>query len=505
MKKLLTFLIVMIFGLVCLLAQNPTLSYQSVVRDENNRLVQNTSINLTVQIFEGDVQKYQETRTVTTNQNGVVSFAIGDANRLTNEEELTNIVSWNGATIKVTYHLTSGDMVVDNPVTAVPFALQAANSLAEETDPVFTTWDKDYNDLINTPEIPTVNNATLTIKQGENTLGTFTANANEAVNVSIPEPAAQVQADWNATEGVAAIANKPSLDDYATKAGNNTFSGTNTFSSTITVPQAVNQNTLAYTNDEMQAVTYKDLIFLYDSILRRYNNIVDSLKDRISTLEEEVFPPFTCGATIRDNENNVYNTVKIGTQCWMKENLRTTQTPDGTEIEHEEAFYSQTLDMAYYYPGDEADSVEIYGLLYNYVAATNNYASGNRGICPEGWHLPTDEEWATLNAYVSNLTAAGPVPMMQAPRGWDYYAEWGPSNETGFSAVPAGGTNSIDPMEETPEWFGFGKWAMFHSSDDEGDESTEVKLLYHDRLDIYTETIGKYHGASIRCIHNEEW
>lgn len=95
--------------------------------------------------------------------------------------------------------------------------------------------------------------------------------------------------------------------------------------------------------------------------------------------------------------------------------------------------------------------------------------------------------------------------MMQAPRGWDYYEEWGPSNETGFSAVPAGGTNSIDPMEETPEWFGFGKWAMFHSSDNEGDETTEVKLLYHDRLDIYTETIGKYHGASIRCIHNEEW
>ncbi|MBQ7550376.1 MAG: hypothetical protein IJT04_02470 [Bacteroidales bacterium] len=128
MKKLLTFLFVMIFGLVSLLAQNPTLSYQSVVRDENNYLVRNTNINLTVQIFEGDVQKYQETRTVTTNQNGVVSFAIGDANRTSNEMELTNITSWNGATIKVTYHLASGDVVVNNPVTAVPYALQAGNA-----------------------------------------------------------------------------------------------------------------------------------------------------------------------------------------------------------------------------------------------------------------------------------------------------------------------------------------------------------------------------------------
>ena len=108
--------------------------------------------------------------------------------------------------------------------------------LTTETDPNVPDWAKeahkpayDYSEIVNTPSLdgyltsetdPTVNNSTITVKQGETTLGTFTTNAGEDVTIAIPEAPAQVQADWNATEGAAVILNKPTdLGDFTNTPG----------------------------------------------------------------------------------------------------------------------------------------------------------------------------------------------------------------------------------------------------------------------------------------------
>ena len=109
--------------------------------------------------------------------------------------------------------------------------------------------------------------------------------------------------------------------------------------------------------------------------------------------------------TVTDYDGNVYNTVLIGQQCWMKENLRTTHYSDGWPIEQNS---SRTTSTAYYvYPGGNSNNFEMFGLLYNWKAvirdgiSSNSIPSAQQGVCPSGWHVPSDGEWKKLVNYVS--------------------------------------------------------------------------------------------------------
>ncbi|PID95338.1 MAG: hypothetical protein CSA95_00230 [Bacteroidetes bacterium] len=103
-------------------------------------------------------------------------------------------------------------------------------------------------------------------------------------------------------------------------------------------------------------------------------------------------------------DGNVYSTVVIGSQCWMQENLKVTHYPNGDAIPYTPdgaawiALRSNNTDDAYCYYGNNVNSE--YGALYTYAAAIgDNWERDNaegQGICPEGWHLPTDEEWTVL-------------------------------------------------------------------------------------------------------------
>lgn len=114
--------------------------------------------------------------------------------------------------------------------------------------------------------------------------------------------------------------------------------------------------------------------------------------------------------TLIDYDNNVYQTVVIGSQCWMRENLRVTHYADGTAVAAGEQTSSST---AYYYnPGTSAYETEIFGLLYNLRAArrasqdtyTDNNPSGMQGICPNGWHLPSNAEFEQMVNFLSHNT-----------------------------------------------------------------------------------------------------
>jgi len=104
---------------------------------------------------------------------------------------------------------------------------------------------------------------------------------------------------------------------------------------------------------------------------------------------------------ITDIDGNEYNTVVIGTQIWMKENLKTTKYNDATLI----TYITDTSDWitaseAYcWYANDSATCKATYGALYNWYAVDPS-SNGNRNICPTGWHVPTDGEWATLTIFL---------------------------------------------------------------------------------------------------------
>jgi uncharacterized protein (TIGR02145 family) len=88
--------------------------------------------------------------------------------------------------------------------------------------------------------------------------------------------------------------------------------------------------------------------------------------------------------TVIDKEGNIYSVVKIGKQTWMAENIKVTKAPDGSDI------------TSYCY-NDNPDYQDTYGRLYTWDAAMNgSVVEMAQGICPDGWHVPSDGEWKTL-------------------------------------------------------------------------------------------------------------
>ena len=115
-------------------------------------------------------------------------------------------------------------------------------------------------------------------------------------------------------------------------------------------------------------------------------------------------------ATLTDYDGNIYNTIKIGNQVWMKENLKSSHYADGTPIplvEDKNAWGDLGYtDKAYCYYDNSSSKGETYGALYTWSAAmngassTDNNPSGIQGVCPSGWHLPSDDEWKELEIYL---------------------------------------------------------------------------------------------------------
>ena len=127
----------------------------------------------------------------------------------------------------------------------------------------------------------------------------------------------------------------------------------------------------------------------------------------VAKIPTVVTPAFTCStSTITDVDNNIYNTVLIGTQCWTKQNLKVTKYNDGTVIPLNNTHTSGTVSTvwqglttgAYAIYDNQASSgtnATNYGFLYNWYAVTDT-----KSICPAGWGIPTDAEWSTLTTFI---------------------------------------------------------------------------------------------------------
>ncbi|MFA6096497.1 MAG: FISUMP domain-containing protein [Candidatus Paceibacterota bacterium] len=113
---------------------------------------------------------------------------------------------------------------------------------------------------------------------------------------------------------------------------------------------------------------------------------------------------FVCGATtVRDIDNNIYNTVKIGDQCWLRENLKVTKNPAGEAITR-------------YCYNDDPKICETDGGLYEWNTAMNrSILEGAQGICPDGWHVPKDTEW-----YILENNLKDPVQSCNANRAGEF-------------------------------------------------------------------------------------
>ena len=462
MKKLTT-IILMILCVATLFAQAPEkFTYQAVVRNAGNSLVANAQVGVRVSILQGSASGsavYVETHIATTNANGLLTLEIGGGSV---QQGTFSSIDWaNGPFFLQTetdpnggsnYTISSTQQLL-----SVPYALYAKK--AENG------FSGDYNDLTNKPQ-------------------NVSAFTNDAGYINAAQVPAQVNADWNATTGPAEILNKPAIP---------------------TVPT----NVSAFTNDA-EYITNAQLT----ALLFALNNRIDSLQTLLNMIAPNSIDFMSCPEipTVTDIDGNVYSTVQIGNQCWMRQNLRTTHYSDSTEIP---LGTTDSYTVPYRYaPNNDEANVAIYGYLYNWPAMmhganhSESNPSGVQGICPTGWHAPSAGEWEQLQVYVSNqseFVCGGGYNIgkaLAAATGWDESSsncsvgnEQSTNNATGFSAFPAG-------CYGYPSYVFGGTAGFWTTSSYNGDYDADHRDLQSYGAGIFGGSEDRNIGFSVRCVRD---
>jgi len=308
----------------------------------------------------------------------------------------------------------------------------------------------------------------------DNTVPVVTTSAVCNITLTTAECGGCVTSDGGAavtTRGVCWCTNPtPAIEDNNTTDG----SGTGSFTSNI--------SSLA------EATTYYVRAYATNNIGTGYGNILS----------------FQTGVeTVTDIDGNIYNTVKIGDQWWLMENLRVTHYRNGDPITH--VTDGDTWTGLYYGAfceyNNNLDYVETYGRLYNWYAVDDS-----RSIAPEGWHVPTDDDWKQLEMYLGMSqdradttgwrgTDEGGKLKESGTTHWTSPNE-GATNESGFTALPGGYRGPLGG------YYSMGLFGGFWSSTNRYPIDMLHRGLSYNHSQVIRDDIDRRHGLSIRCVRD---
>lgn len=200
----------------------------------------------------------------------------------------------------------------------------------------------------------------------------------------------------------------------------------------------------------------------------------------------------TIEADTVDIDGNVYNKVTIGTQVWMKENLKTTKYRNGDLIGTTtpatlEVISQDNPKYQWAYAGNESN-VATYGRLYTWFAA-----SDSRKVCPTGWHVPTDSEWTTLITYLGGEAGS---KLKEAGTSHWISPNTGATNTSGFTALPGG-------LRQEGGAFGdIGSDGYWWSSTEGGPISAWSRTIHNNNSNANVSSTPKSIGYSVRCLRD---
>jgi uncharacterized protein (TIGR02145 family) len=209
------------------------------------------------------------------------------------------------------------------------------------------------------------------------------------------------------------------------------------------------------------------------------------------TLTQSTLACLICGYAITDpRDGKTYNTVLIGTQCWFLQNLNV-----GTRINGSQNQTNNGIIEKYCYSDNEANC-NTYGGLYQWDELMQYVSTeGAKGLCPDGWHIPTDAEWSTLTTYLGGESVAG-GKMKEA--GTSHWASpnTGATNSSGFTALPGGYRDSDG------SFYLLTYYAYFWSS-----SQYDATYAWYRGLNYNYEFVGRYYydktlGFSCRCLQD---
>lgn len=196
---------------------------------------------------------------------------------------------------------------------------------------------------------------------------------------------------------------------------------------------------------------------------------------------------------VTDHDGNTYSIIKIGDQQWISSNLKVRTFSNGDTIpqaktSEEWELAGKDKQPAWCYYGNNKENAEKYGLLYNWYAVTDP-----RGLAPEGFHIPSDQDWKILEEALGGSDKAGKA--IKNETGWNEDEDL---NSSGFSALPGGYRNYKGNFEE------LGNYGAFWSSTESVGDMAWYRYLFKENNLINRLNFNKEDGMSVRCVKNAE-
>jgi uncharacterized protein (TIGR02145 family) len=422
-------------------AQPPQkISYQAVVRDNQEQIVANKIIGVQISILQNSTEIYKETHQPQTNANGLFSLEIGGGNAVLGnfstidwsigKHFVETKIDLNGGT---NYTLSS-----TTELSSVPYAFhaQTAERLTinpQETDPIFSAsvaknitqtdienWNKKQQQYV--------------LHAGENI-----TISNDTIHATIP--------------------NTPDLSNFLVLSDLNDLIDTiNTKQNTLHAGENI-----TITNDTIHAIVADLSDFLVLSDLNDLLEKFEQLENKIKQLEIDL--QIANGTLVKDIDGNIYKAQKYGNQTWMIENLRVTKYNDGTPLN----YVQDSLEWANshapfgYYLGlytsltppqycfvDTSDMGKVkYGALYSWFTAN---PTNNKQLCPAGWRVPSLNDWEILRDWLiandynyDGTTTGNKVAISMATGDWIHNGVVGTPGDINFSEKKNASNFSIFP------------------------------------------------------------
>ena len=475
MKKLSTLLIGTVFTLIFLNAQESppqALSFKAIITRSSGAILAKKAIALRISIVRGDaitgITVYSETYNLSTNEYGQVDVIIG---RNPDPGYNFSYIDWSDDIyfLKTELDERGGTDYTTMSITqllAVPYALFAENvrnNGSNDIDP----HNEIQSLVINGQQLSITNGNSIILPDEvddadpdpENEL--ITEIAINGSNLEITEASVKKTVD---------LSNIPGLNDRQS------------LSEVLRAGNSAGGNAIANLADPERD---------QDAATKAY---VDELESKVNALEEMLINASLY--KLFDVEGNSYSVVLIGTQTWMAENLRTTSFNDGTFIPYvmdNTEWQNLTVPAYCWYNHGRNIGGDTYGNKYGNLY--NWYAVNTGKLCPEGWHVPTDNDWKVLTTFLGGESIAG-EKLKEAG-----YVNWASSNtaatnESGFTALPGGLRFNTGAFRDI-SFYGYWWTSTVFEND-----LAWYRGLNSSGNDVYRNYNYKNSGFSVRCLRD---
>jgi uncharacterized protein (TIGR02145 family) len=473
---------VAIFFTIKLNAQSPDkFNYQAVIRDADGNIKANTSVNIQIGILQGSIggtSVYVETYSKITTSQGLVNLVIGSGTVVSGS--LAGI-DWATGPYYIKLWV-NGSELGTTQLLSVPYAKYA--------DKAGNGFSGNYADLINKPKGKKLGDIQY---WNDTTWVLLSAGLNGQVLTLINGVPGWVGEGGYASFGITSVSNISTSS--ATIQGNITNDGGSTiFNKGVCYSQSPNP-TLSdkFVSAGAWPGYFSVVITGLNSNTTFYarpystNIIGTSYGNQISfiTLSQNT------SKTISDIDGNLYDTVHIGTQIWLGENLSVTKFNDGTPITLSVDTSSWTYPNSPLYCWSVGDSIidkNLYGALYNWPAINTGK------LCPTGWHVATDNEWTILTTYLGGENVAGGKLKEVGTNHW-YFSNTGATNLADFSWIPAG-------LRIYGSINGVSLSGNIWTSTELDTGTAWYRSAVNTSIGVTRNIIDKMDGLSVRCIKN---